>query len=118
VDYEAMSLMRMYRTSDLLVRNQHGIETSLFSRINDLFSLPSTVTLYDLPNIYFEGEIAGNTKAHRGHSKEKLSDFPLLTLSLVLDGSGFVRCSRMFEDSVPEPTTFQSMLEGLETRWV
>jgi hypothetical protein len=40
-DYEAMSLMRLYRTSDLLVRHQQTIETALFSRINDLFSLPT-----------------------------------------------------------------------------
>jgi transposase len=114
-DYEAMSLMRLYRTSDLLVRHRQTIETALFSRINDLFSLPTTVTLYDLTNTYFEGEMAGNAKARRGHSKEKRSDCPLVTLGLVLDGSGFVRRSRMFEGSVSEPTTFQSMLEGLET---
>ena len=115
VDYEAMSLMRLYRTSDLLVRHRQTIETALFSRINDLFSLPTTVTLYDLTNTYFEGEMAGNVKARRGHSKEKRSDCPLVTLGLVLDGSGFVRRSRMFEGSVSEPTTLQSMLEGLET---
>ncbi len=114
-DYETMSLMRLYRTSDLLVRHRQTIETALFSRINDLFSLPTTVTLYDLTNTYFEGEMAGNAKARRGHSKEKRSDCPLVTLGLVLDGSGFIRRSRMFEGSVSEPTTLQSMLEGLET---
>ncbi len=66
-------------------------------------------------NKYFKGEMAGNTKARRGHSKEKCSDCPLVTLGLVLDGSSFVRRSRMFEGSVSEPTTLQSMLEGLET---
>jgi len=105
----------LYRTSDLLVRHRQSIETALFSRINDLFSLQTTVTLYDLTNTYFEGEMAGNGKARRGHSKEKRSDCPLVTLGLVLDGSGFVRRSRMFEGSVSEPTTLQSMLEGLET---
>ena len=54
--------------------------------------------------------MAGNAKARRGHSKEKRSDCPLVTLGLVLDGSGFVRRSRMFEGSVSEPTTLQSML--------
>ncbi len=115
VDYEAMPLMRLYRTSDLLVRHRQMIETALFSKINTLFSLPTTVTLYDLTNTYFEGEMAGNAKARRGHSKEKRCDCPLVTLGLVLDGSGFVRRSRMFEGSVSEPTTLHSMLEGLET---
>jgi len=114
IDYEAMPLMRLYRTSDLLVRHREKIENALFSRISDLFSLPATVTLYDLTNTYFEGEMAGNAKARRGHSKEKRSDCPLVTLGLVLDGSGFVRRSRMFEGNVGEASTLESMLKGLE----
>lgn len=59
--------------------------------------------------------MAGNAKARRGHSKEKRSDCPLVTLGLVLDGSGFVRRSKMFAGSVSEPTTLHCMLEGLES---
>ncbi len=114
VDFEAMSLMSLYRASDLLVRHRQTIETKLFSRISDLFSLTTTVTLYDLTNTYFEGGMAGNTKAHRGHSKEKRSDCPLLTLGLVLDGSGFIRRSRMFAGNVSEGSTLEEMLQGLE----
>jgi len=114
VDFEGMSLMRLYRMSDQLVRRRERIEPVLFSRISDLFSLPVTVTLYDLTNTYFEGEKAGSILARRGHSKEKRSDCPLVTLGLVLDGSGFVRRSRVFEGSVAESTTLQAMLEGLE----
>ncbi|MBT8362781.1 MAG: IS1634 family transposase [Deltaproteobacteria bacterium] len=114
VDYETMPLMRLYRTSDLLVRHRQMIETALFGRINELFSLSTTVTLYDLTNTYFEGEMCSNGKARHGHSKEKRSDCPLVTLGLVLDGSGFVRRSRMFEGNVSEPTTLETMLERLE----
>lgn len=113
VDYEAMPLMRLYRTSDLLVKHRQTIESALFSRVTDLFSLPATVTLYDLTNTYFAGEIAGNSKAMRGHSKEKRTDCPLVTLGLVLDGSGFVRRSRMFAGNVAEASTLEEMLEGL-----
>lgn len=114
VDFEAMPLMSLYRASDLLVRQRQTIETKLFSRINDLFSLPTTVTLYDLTNTYCEGEMACNTKARHGHSKEKRSDCPLLTLGLVLDGSGFVRRSRMFAGNVSEGSTLPEMLQGLD----
>ncbi|MDY0282549.1 MAG: transposase, partial [Salinivirgaceae bacterium] len=69
--------------------------------------IPATVTLYDLTNTYFEGEMAGNAKAAHGHSKEKRSDCPLVTLGLVLDGSGFVRRSRMFEGNVSEAVTLE-----------
>ena len=114
VDYETMPLMRLYRTSDLLVRHRQMIETALFGRINEQFSLSTTVTLYDLTNTYFEGEMCSNGKARHGHSKEKRSDCPLVTLGLVLDGSGFVRRSRMFEGNVSESTTLETMLERLE----
>src|ERR1700677_2344406 len=105
--------MRLYRASDLLVRHRDKLETMLFSRIQDLFGLPTTVTLYDLTNTYFEGAPVGNTKAARGRSKEKRSDCPLVTLGLVLDGSGFVRRSKMFAGNVAESTTLEDMLKGL-----
>lgn len=113
IDYEAMPLMRLYRTSDLLVKHRQAIESQVFSRLSELFSLPTTVTLYDLTNTFFEGEMAGNGKARRGHSKEKRSDCPLVTLGLVLDSSGFVRRSRMFEGNVVESATLEEMLSGL-----
>ena len=105
VDFEAMPAMRLYRTSDLLVRHRDKIEDALFTRIKDLFALPVTVTLYDLTNTYFEGTAAGNAKAARGRFKEKRSNCPLVTLGLVLDSSGFVRRSRMFAGNVAESTT-------------
>jgi transposase len=108
-----MPLMQLYRTSDLLVRHRDKIERALFGRIQDLFGLPLTVTLYDLTNTYFEGTAAGNPKAGRGRSKEKRSDCPLVTLGLVLDGSGFVRRSKMFAGNVAESTTMADMLKGL-----
>jgi transposase len=72
-----------------------------------------TVTLYDLTNTYFEGTAAANPKANNGRSKEKRSDCPLVTLGLVLDGSGFVRRSETFEGKVSEGQTLERMLIGL-----
>jgi transposase len=114
IDYAGMSLIRLYRTSDLLVKNRQTIESLLYARIGELFALETTVTLYDLTNTYFEGEAAGNHKAKRGHSKEKRSDCPLVTLGLVLDGNGFVRRSRMFAGNVCEAATLEEMIIGLQ----
>lgn len=114
VDFESMSSMRLYRVSDLLIKNRDKIEKALFSRVKTLFSLPVTVTLYDLTNTYFEGEMAGNSQAARGHSKEKRSDCPIITLGLMLDSSGFIRHSQTFAGNVSEPTTLESMLKGLD----
>jgi transposase len=113
VDFEAMPPIRLYRTSDLLVRHRDEIEAALFTNIQGLFGLPVTVTLYDLTNTYFEGTAAGNAKAARGWSKEKRFDCPLVTLGLVLDSSGFVRRSKMFAGNAAEAGTLQDMLKGL-----
>lgn len=113
VDYEVMSPMQLYRASDLLIRNKEEIEKQLFGRLKDLFNMSCTVTLYDLTNTYFEGELQGNSKAKRGHSKEKRSDCPLLTLGLMLDGNGFVRRSEVFSGNAVESKTLEEMLNGL-----
>jgi transposase len=113
-DFEAMPLVRLYRVSDLLLRHRDAIEAALFVRIQDLFSLTTTVTLYDLTNTYFEGTATDVPKAARGRSKEKRTDCPLVTLGMVLDSSGFVRRSKMFPGNVAEGSTLQDMLKGLD----
>ena len=114
VDFQAMSHMSLYRASDVRMRHRSALETHLFSAVQSLFGFEQTVTLFDLTNTYFEGQGIGNAKAQRGRSKEKRSDCPLITLGLVLDGSGFVRRSKTFAGNVTEGTTLQGMLEGLQ----
>jgi transposase len=108
------ALMRLYRAADVLLKHQAAIEAHLFNQVQDLFRLEATVTLYDLTNTYFEGTLAGNAKARRGHSKEKRTDCPLVTLGLVLDGSGFVRRSEVFAGNAVEGRTLAQMLTGLQ----
>ena len=113
-DFEGMSLMRLYRASDSLLRHQAAIEAFVFERVRSLFALESTVTLYDSTNTYFEGAQKGNSKAARGHSKEKRVECPLLTLGLVLDASGFVKRSQVFAGNAVEARTLEAMLKGLQ----
>ena len=114
VDFETVGAMQLYRASDALVKHREAIEAHLFDRAMGLFDLQPTVTLYDLTNTYFEGEAGEQPQAQRGHSKEKRSDCPLLTLGLMLDASGFVRRSKVFAGNVREQRTLAGMLEALE----
>ena len=113
VDYASMSHMSLYRASDALMRHRDAIEEHLFGAIQTLFGLEETVTLYDLTNTYFEGAAEANPKARHGRSKEKRTDCPLVTLGLVLDGSGFVRRSKTFAGNVSEGATLEVMLTDL-----
>ena len=114
MDFETLNLMRLYRASDALMVHREAIETHMFDQVTELFGLQHTVTLYDLTNTFFEGEAGAQPKARRGHSKEKRGDCPLLTLGLVLDGSGFVRRSEVFAGNVDEDKTLGQMLEALQ----
>ena len=114
VDFENYSLMQLYRASDALMVHRKAIEEHLFDAAMTLFELQPTVTLYDLTNTYFEGDAGAQEKAQRGHSKEKRSDCPLLTLGLMLDASGFVRRSQVFAGNVSEPHTLAEMLSALQ----
>ena len=97
-----------------LMAHREAIEDHLFGAAMTLFELQPTVTLYDLTNTYFEGDAGSQEKAQRGHSKEKRSDCPLLTLGLMLDASGFVRRSQVFAGNVSEPHTLAEMLTALQ----
>ena len=109
-----MGLSALYRAGDRLLQHRKALETKLFQRAMGLFGQQPTVTLVDLTNTYFEGAAKAQPKARRGRSKEKRSDCPLLTLGLVLDGSGFVRRSEVLAGNVAESGTLAGMLQALE----
>ena len=113
-DFETMGLSALYRANDRLLQHRKALETKLFHRAMGLFGQQPTVTLVDLTNTYFEGAAKAQPKAHRGRSKEQRSDCPLLTLGLVLDGSGFVRRSEVLAGTVAESGTLAGMLTALD----
>ena len=112
-NFEAMDLNRLYRASDALYKHREALQEHLFAQAKSIFGFGETITLYDLTNTYFEGIAAGVSKAKRGHSKECRSDCPLVTLAMVLDGSGFPRRSRVFAGNAGEAATLADMLSSL-----
>jgi len=112
-DFDRLSLYGMYQVSDQLLKKKEAIEQHLYKRERSLFGLRETITLYDLTNTYFEGQCKTNILSAHGHSKEKRSDCPLVTLGLVLDSSGFPRHSHVYKGNVNEPKTLSEMLYDL-----
>lgn len=111
--FEDMNPWQLYRVSDRLLKHKAALESFLYAREHTLFDFEEVITLYDLTNTYFEGVAATNHEARRGKSKEKRSDCPLVTLALVLDGSGFPKCSEVFPGNASEPQTLEQMLTAL-----
>ena len=89
-----------------------GVEHAGLSAMQEL-GMPRILAEAGLANTYFEGKMADNPEARRGHSKERRTDCPLVTLGLIRDGSGFVRRSRMFKGNAIESSTLEEILQGL-----
>jgi transposase len=115
-DFNKSSLYKMYAVSDQLLKHKESIENHLYLQEKSLFGFKETITLYDLTNTYFEGIGVANKLGKRGHSKEKRSDCPLVTLGLMLDSSGFPKCSKVFEGNVSEPVTLEKMIKDMEQK--
>jgi transposase len=112
-DFGNLSQDRVYKVSDMLMRNKTQIEEHLRNKECGLFHLEETILLYDLTNTFFEGTGKYTSKAHFGLSKEKRGDCPLVTLGLVLDTDGFPKKSDVFDGNVSEPGTLAGIINSL-----
>lgn len=112
-DFSLLSLDRLYRASDHLMKHKVAIEDHLCETETRLFALQEKVLLYDLTNTFLKGSGKYNPKAQYGKSKERRNDCPLVTLGLVLDMHGSPGRSRIFEGNVSEPGTLETMILGL-----
>jgi len=110
-DFRHLSNNALYRLSDELVRHREEIENLLAKRERESFGLEEKIILYDLTNTYLEGSAHESSRAMRGHSKEKRSDRPLLTLALVLDEDGFPKKSKVLPGNASEPDSLKEFLK-------
>ena len=105
--FQRISLMHLYRVSDQLIKHRDAIESRVFTKAMSLFGLGVTVALFDLTNTYLAGSGSAQSLAKHGRSKEKRNDRSLITLALVLDGSGFVQCLKIYAGNVAKQETLQ-----------
>lgn len=115
-DNHPVTRYRLYKTATHLYKHKKEIEKLLYSATTNLFTQKSKIVIYDLTNMYFEGQMHGSKKAEFGRSKQKRSDRRLIGLALAIDSLGFFRYSRIYEGNVSEPGTFASMLDDVATQ--
>jgi hypothetical protein len=109
IDYEKL----LHRIVEEIYDNKQKIEKKIIDNINHLINATSVAVFYDLTNTYFESNNSAE-KAKRGHSKEKRTDCPLITLAVVLDFYGYVIRSEIFPGNASEPKTMEVMLNKLQ----
>jgi transposase len=113
-DFVHLSDQTLHRVADKLLQHRDFIEKELSKNTDDLFSLDNKLILYDLTNTYFESPKRNSKIAKYGKSKEKRLDCPLITLALVVDGSGFPKRSCILEGNIGEAGTLWNILEKLD----
>jgi hypothetical protein len=108
---------RLYQAALMLYEEKEIIEKELYSICTTLFNQRSKIIIYDLTNMYFEGLMAGSSKANFGHSKEKRNDCRLVGLSMAIDSSGFVRHSQIYQGNISEPATLKELISQMRGRF-
>ena len=110
---EEVSRYKLYKAATQMYNHKTDIENWLYDNVNTLFSNKSKIVIYDLTNMYFEGQMLGSEKAAFGRSKQKQSGSKLIGLALSIDSLGFVRYSRLYKGNISEPGTFDAMLSDV-----
>jgi len=115
-DNHAITRYRLYKAATHLYKHKDDIERHLYATSQNLFSQRSTIVIYDLTNMYFEGQMLGSKKSKFGRSKQKRNDRRLIGLALAIDSLGFVRYSRILDGNASEPQTFEVMLDDVASQ--
>lgn len=114
---ENISRYKLYKAAEQMYENKELIENKLYSNIQDIFSGRSKIVIFDLTNMYFEGQMLGSEKANFGRSKQKQSGSKLIGLALSIDSLGFVRNNKFYKGNVSEPGTFSTMIEDVSKQF-
>ena len=107
---EKVSRYKLYKAATQMYGHRTDIDNQLYNNVSNLFSSRSKIVIYDLTNMYFEGQMLGSKKANFGRSKQKQTGSKLIGLALSIDSLGFVRYSKFHKGNVSEPSTFETML--------
>lgn len=112
-DFKKISLNKLYRSSDKLLPYKNALEHYLQDVESKFHGYASTIALYDLTNVYMEGQAKSNPKAKFGMSKEKRYDCPLITMGLVMNEHGFLQGTSILPGNASEPKTLEDMIKSL-----
>lgn len=114
-DIRGLGKDSFYETGDLLYSIKDNIEQALYRKETSLFNLKRRLFLFDLTNVFFEGNGLKNEQAERGKSKEHRTDCPLVSLALLIDNAGFPVFSKILPGNQSEPAPLKDVFEQLDS---
>lgn len=113
---DSMSRYKLYQASTKMYQEKEKLDNLIYDNISNLFSGRNRIVIYDLTNMYFEGQMNASEKAEFGRSKQKRSDRRLIGLALSIDGLGFVRHCQFYSGNISEPSTFIDLIKALKSQ--
>jgi hypothetical protein len=110
---ETVSRYKLYQVTTKLYNKKEAVDSIIYRNTKNLFSGRDKIVVYDLTNMYFEGQMLSSNKADFGRSKQKRYDRRLIGLAISIDGMGFVRHSKFYTGNVSEPETFKDLVKSI-----
>jgi len=108
---------RLYRALDEVLPKRDALFTHLQERYAQWFGTSFDFLLYDITSTYFEGNMAGNPQAKRGHSRDKRRDCVQLCIGLIVTPEGLPVAYEVFDGNRADVTTVEEVIETLRLKY-
>ena len=113
-DVNKITKDRLYQSAIRLYDVREGLMRHLSRWTKELFGYDDSLILYDLTNVYAEGDYDDSRWWNYGHSKEKRDDCKLLVLALVVNRHGFPKHYQLFEGRMQDYDSFVKIIDELD----
>jgi transposase len=114
-DFDLLEINKdsLYKSALKLSNIQKELERHLSIKTNEIFDIQDKIVLYDLTNIYFEGEKRNSSLAKFGRSKKNRSDCLLVVLALVDNIYSFIKHSSIHEGNFSDSKGLDKIIANL-----
>jgi transposase len=101
-----------YRSMDYLLKAKDEIETKLFDRLRNLFSINVRLTFYDITSTYFHTDSC--PLSFNGLSRDNRPDKKQIVIGVVTSYEGYPLKHYVFEGNTKDETTVSEVVRGLK----
>lgn len=108
---------RLYRGLDKVLPWKEAVEKQLKGMWEGRFGVRYELLLYDITSTYFEGQLARNPEAQRGHSRDHRPDCRQVCIGLIVTREGMPLGYEVFEGNMAGSKTVKGTVETIERRY-
>ena len=104
----------LYKSAIKLYNVRDELKDHLSKWTKELFDYDDNLILYDLTNVYAEGDYGNSRVWDYGRSKEKRNDCKLIVLALVVNQYGFPKHYQLFHGRMQDTASFKEIIDTLD----